>query len=62
MRVGRADAFPPLLFGKRLDEQEAGEANLFPGGAIEEMLKFFSSSRKCGASLSEQKVGRDGLL
>ena len=48
--------FPPLLFGKRLDEQEAGEANFTPGWAGEKSFKFHRGSRKCGARFPEQGV------
>ena len=40
-----------------LYEQQAGGANLFPGGRTEEDLKLIFGSWKCGFRFPEQGVG-----
>ena len=52
----RADHFEQLI-DSVLHEQQAGDANLFPGGSAEEGLKLLYSSWKCGFRFPEQGVG-----
>jgi hypothetical protein len=46
-----------LLFRPCLYEQQAGDANLFPGSTVEEGLELQSGSWKCGFHFPEQGVG-----
>ena len=52
----RADHLEQLI-DSVLHEQQAGGANLFPGGSTEEDLELPSGSWKCGFRFPEQGVG-----
>ena len=58
----RNSAAPKRFFLRLLHEQQAGGANLLPGGTVEEGLELPSGTGKCGFRFPEQGVGLRPVL